>query len=55
MVTSRKVATSASRGKLQEVQRICVDVGETLPTTTSNIIELCRDNIKKMQEFDNIQ
>lgn len=42
MVTTVKVATAGSRGKLLEVQRVCEEGDEAAPTTIIDVIELAR-------------
>lgn len=46
MVAAEIVASSGLRGKLLEVQRICEDGDEAVPTTILEVVELACDGIK---------
>lgn len=44
-VTAEEAATSGIRNKLREVQRVCDDSGEAVPTTIVEVVELAREGI----------
>lgn len=43
MVSVDEAAAAGARGKLRELQRICKNGGEAVPTTVVEVIELARD------------
>lgn len=51
MVAAKKVTTCGIHGKLRELQRICEDGGETVPTTIVDLIELDREGIKSKRKI----
>lgn len=46
IVTAEEVAITGIRGKLGEVQRVCKEGGEAVPTTIIDVINLAREGIK---------
>lgn len=46
IATAEEVATTSIRGRLREVQRICEEGGEAVPTTFVDVTELAREDNK---------
>lgn len=46
MVSAKEVASSGMRGKLQEVQCVCENSGEAVPTTIVEVVELARVGVE---------
>lgn len=56
IVTAKEVGSSILRAKLQEVQRVCENGGEVVPTTVVELAELAREGVEaklKMRHCSN--